>query len=557
MKKVLSRVALLLPFTVVPLESRMLSRIFGAILVGISMLAIPTPVSANHVPAVIPNQGEPELDTPIKKIPRPIIGALRAPLRELPQIENFQIIGHDVIPNPNDIRPRGRNGGIGIQDDCLYVANRLTRRSGTGAHFGNTELPPEIAIIDIADPKQLRTVGHFSTILGSNNREIRTIPDRNTLIVLNVGTVDNLAIYDVTNCRTPVLTKTIDFGADEGHEFFVWRDPQNLRRFVIYVSHSGVEPGLRAYEVMSPPNGSVNNVPVATFTLAPAVPRNEPTDPDRYRDDHFVFTTKPTSQTNSLHSMSVSENGKRVYMANSQAGYFILDSSRLAAGLPCIPNTVTVDETTNLNPNLCLRKINPDPGARYDQTPPFGGIHHSIYPVPGRPGPFGNPQYAVTGGERNGTVTCPWTPGQILDVTDEMNPTVVSRYMVPENLGENCFVGGPGDPALFREFSTHQPLLFPNLFFLTWYSAGFRAWDIANPSLPLEVGVFVPRPETNVVEYFRDSPDVWMWPFPILHNGLIYVTDENSGLYVLRYTGRRAKELPQRGTFLSNITNIR
>jgi hypothetical protein len=72
----------------------------------------------------------------------------------------------------------------------------------------------------------------------------------------------------------------------------------------------------------------------------------------------------------------------------------------------------------------------------------------------------------------------------------------------------------------------------------------------------LEVGVFVPRPETNVVEYFRDSPDVWMWPFPILHNGLIYVTDENSGLYVLRYTGDRAKELPRAGTFLSNITNI-
>jgi len=394
MKKVLSRVALLLPFTVVPLESRMLSRIFGAILVGISMLAIPTPVSANHVPAVIPNQGEPELDTPIKKIPRPIIGALRAPLRELPQIENFEVVGHDMIPNPNDIRPRGRNGGIAIQDDCLYVANRLTRRSGTGAHFGNTELPPEIAIIDIADPKQPRTVGHFSTILGSNNREIRTIQERNTLIVLNVGTVDNLAIYDVTNCRSPVLTRTIDFGADEGHEFFVWRDPNNLRRFLIYVSHSGVEPGLRVYEVMSPPHGTVNNVPVATFTLAPAVPRNEPTDPDRYRDDHFVFTNKPTSQTNSLHSMSVSENGKRVYMANSQAGYFILDSSRLAAGLPCIPNTVTVDETSNLDPNLCLRKINPDPGARYDQTPPFGGIHHSIYPVPGRPGPFGNPQYA-------------------------------------------------------------------------------------------------------------------------------------------------------------------
>ena len=100
MKKLFVRVALLLSFTAIPLEPRILQK-FCAILLGIGMLAIPTPVSANHVPAVIPDQGEPELDTPIKKSPRPIIGALREPLKKLPQIENFQIVGHDVIPNPH------------------------------------------------------------------------------------------------------------------------------------------------------------------------------------------------------------------------------------------------------------------------------------------------------------------------------------------------------------------------------------------------------------------------------------------------------------------------
>ena len=82
--------------------------------------------------------------------------------------------------------------------------------------------------------------------------------------------------------------------------------------------------------------------------------------------------------------------------------------------------------------------------------------------------------------------------------------------------------------------------------------AGLRAWDISNPSLPMEVGVFVPKPAAQVVERFRDSPDVWVWPFPILHNGLIHITDENSGLYVLKYKGARADELPQQGTILSN-----
>lgn len=526
-----------------------------ALAIGFGMLALSLPVSANHEPVDIPKQGDAMVENAVKHIPRPVIGALREPLAKLPQIEKFHVVGYNPILNPGETRPRGRNGGIAIEGNCLYVASRLTRRSGTGSHFGNTALPPEIAIVDIANPAKPQTVGHVATILGANNREIRTIPGAHTLIVLNDEGTRNLQIYDVANCRNPVLTRTINLG-QRGHEFFVWRDPANHQRFLIYVSMSANEPSLRVFEVIGPPHATVSDVPVATFTLTPAVPTTEPTDPNRYRDDHFVFQSKPTSQTNGTHSMAVSEDGTRVYMANSQAGYFILDSTLLAQRAACHPNTVTVDALSNTDPALCLRKINPDPAARNDHTPPFRGIHHSIYPVPGRLTSRGKPQYAVTGGESNGTVTCPWTPGEILDVTDEMNPTTIARYMVPENLGENCFLGGPGDPALMREFSTHQPLVFPNLFFLTWYSAGLRAWDISNPSLPLEVGVFVPKPRNDVVEYFRDSKDVWVWPFPILHNGLVYVTDENSGLYVLKYRGPRADELPQEGTHLSNI-NVR
>jgi hypothetical protein len=173
------------------------------------------------------------------------------------------------------------------------------------------------------------------------------------------------------------------------------------------------------------------------------------------------------------------------------------------------------------------------------------GISHGFYKVPGK-------AYAATQGDRIGTTNCPWTWGEILDISDEMNMQVAARFMLPENLPQNCFAGGPGDPAMMREFSTHQPLVFPNIFFIAWYSAGLRAWDIGIPELPMEVGVFVPKPEAQVIERFRDSPDVWMWPHPFLHNKLLYTVDENSGLYVLEYRGPRAAELPQHGTFHGN-----
>jgi hypothetical protein len=515
-----------------------------------------TPPPASPAPEPTPQPVGRVVDTPFKKAPRPIIGALREPLDKLPQIEGFEIIGHNPLPNPGDTRPRGRNGPMDISGDCLYVGNRIGRRTGTGPDFGTPALPPEILIVDIHDPSKPEVVGAVPTIPNATSRELRTIPERNTLIVMNFretgpdsGEVNNYQIYDITDCRKPVLKQTLSMGVDRPHEFFLWKDPRNAGRFLLLSSiHLGNvrEPSLRVFELRDPPNGPISSEPVATFTLSPAVPRNEAIDPGAYRDDHFVFNMeKPLIQRNNVHSMSMSQDGSRTYVAHIHAGYYILDSSRLAQGLPCTPHTVTTDVLTNTDANLCLRKLNPDPNARVDFTPPYGWTEHSVYPVPGRP-------YLLVSGERVGVDSCPWSWGHILDVTVERFPQVISRYMVPENLEANCFPGGPGDPALLRDFSPHQQLVFPNLFFISWYSAGLRAWDISNPVLPMEVGVFVPKPVPDIVELFRNSPDVWVWTHPILYNGLIYIGDENNGLYILRYKGARAEELPQQGRVISN-----
>jgi hypothetical protein len=529
-----------------------------ALLALLSLLAgcKDNPPPASPAPEPLTEPVRQIVDTPFKKAPRPIIGALREPLDKLPQVENFELVGYNPLPNPGDTRPRGVNGPTAVSGNCLYVGSRIGRRPGTGPDFGTPALPPELLILDIQDPSKPEVVGALPTILNATSRELRTIPDLNTLIVMNFretgpdsGEVNNYQVYDITDCRKPVLKQTIPLGIDRPHEFFLWRDPRNPGRFLLFSSiHLGnvMEPSLRVYELRDPPNGPISPDPVATFTLSPAVPRTEPIEPSAYRDDHFVFNAeRPAMQRNNVHSMSVTKDGTRTYVANIHAGYYILDSSRLTQGLPCTPNTVTTDATTNTDPNLCLRKLNPDPGARVDFTPPNAWTEHSVYPVPGRP-------YLLVSGERNGVDTCPWSWGTILDITVERFPQVVSRYMLPENLEANCFAGGPGDSALQREFSPHQQLVFPNLFFISWYSGGLRAWDIVNPVLPMEVGIYVPKPATDVVEPFRNSPDVWFWSHPLLYNGLIYMADMNSGLYVLRYKGPHADELPQQGLFLSN-----
>ena len=51
---------------------------------------------------------EPLLDIPFKTTPRPIIGPLRAPLEDLPQIENFGVVGYNPLPNSGDTIALGR-----------------------------------------------------------------------------------------------------------------------------------------------------------------------------------------------------------------------------------------------------------------------------------------------------------------------------------------------------------------------------------------------------------------------------------------------------------------
>jgi hypothetical protein len=73
---------------------------------------------------------EPILDTPFKKAPRPIIGAPREPLENLPQIENLEVVGYNPLPNPGDNIALGRNGPIAIGYPVLTKPGDKTSLQG-------------------------------------------------------------------------------------------------------------------------------------------------------------------------------------------------------------------------------------------------------------------------------------------------------------------------------------------------------------------------------------------------------------------------------------------
>ncbi|QSQ21980.1 hypothetical protein JY651_43705 [Pyxidicoccus parkwayensis] len=491
------------------------------------------------------------MESPFKRVPRPIIGAPSRPPHELPQSDSFELVGHHPLPNPGDTVARGRNGPTAISDDCLYVASGLGRRTGTGAATGTAPLRPEVLIVDISNPRRPKPVGALPTALHATARELRTIPDAHTLIVMSTrvsgpdsGAVNHYQIHDITDCRHPVLRQTISFGGDRPQTLFVWRDPREPARFLLYASvqpDDASEPSLRVFEWMAPPDGPVTSEPVATFTPAtaqrmtafawPDVVGAMPFTRDGARAEPVPPFAWPGAKDETLQSVSVSPDGTRVYATDRHGGYHVLDSSRLANREPCTRDSVAGDGA----PRLCLRGL----GSLSDVRGDDATARLALSPVPGRP-------YLVSSGERCGANDCAWSAGRLLDLSDERHPQPVSRYLVPR---------GPESRAV--QGASPPPLVFSNLFVEASGPAGLRVWDIANPLLPMEVGVYVPRPVARVVERSRgESPGVGMASSPLLYNGLLYVTDEDNGLYVLRYKGPRAGELPRTGLYVSGANYL-
>lgn len=131
----------------------------------------------------------------------------------------------------------------------------------------------------------------------------------------------------------------------------------------------------------------------------------------------------------------------------------------------------------------------------------------------------------------------------LVDVRDERHPRLVSLFPLPAPPAGSPWQNFCARGGRFGPHNQHQPqhqrvlLDRDDLVFLTYFNAGLRVVDIADPRLPREVGWFVP-PDPTVrrgvlpTTLVAQSEDVL-----VDARGYIYLTDKNHGLYVLRYEG--------------------
>jgi hypothetical protein len=512
----------------------------------------------------------------------------------------------------------GDGRGLGIAGNCLFVGH--ANGAGVRRAVNIFRIQPDAAK---QPPVQVGEIpAMFEGNQGFDDRELRAIVYRTSrgedryLLVRNAGTstLGRMETYriDPNTCLPLSKSEVTDFHA-QSHEFFLWHDPKNANRLLVYMTNftGGLpdpdNPGLKVPDLLVlaiTDEESGEMLPkarmLAGFTLqevgGPPIDER-PDATGLFSDGRFLdFSDSKSSlgqagnfqnrEQNRLHSLSVTDDGERAYIAGTTAGFYVLDSEAIARGrnaelaagtAGCNQRSTIVSVNGAIDasklPEIardCLRMVvNNDPGlkaflasnaspeakanrylvlltrSRFDVYPPVNasptGTHSAVF-VPDRPARVrGNdrarPAFVWLSDENGG---CPLNYARMVSIESEITPIMIGAFAIPDNQVEECLTQATaepnGQPRRRIPQQNHNPTIFKNLVFTTWYAHGLRAIDISNPYMPREVGYALTVPQGVARTY------------PVFRDGLIYWVDNDTGLHVARYTGPRGDELPGPGS---------
>jgi hypothetical protein len=419
----------------------------------------------------------------------------------------------------------------------------------------------------------------------------------------------------ITYTLDPRTCLPVDKGATAkgvlAHEFYLWHDPRNANRLlVLSQTYGSQDEDLIVTAITDEKTGKVLKDPVflASFTLeniGGPIRNERPDNTGLYSSGRFTdyrdLTDKwgrpgasQPGQVNSLHSGTMSDDGERFYVAGTTAGMYILNTEKiaqntnaqLASGSVCNQRSTNVWTDGKVDSVVDVRRLpevardcvhpvlNSDAGvlamlrsdrsdvdklarytrlevrSRFSFTPPLVAMVgvHSAVPVPNRPSlTRGNtkkrPAWVVIT-EEWPFGPCPERGLRIINVESEINPMMVGAIAQSDSMVEKC-IAQPRPPGstIRPMMHAHNPTVLQDLVLVGWLGHGVRAIDISNPFNPREVGHARPVPWGDIMTY------------PDIHNGLIYVGDNHTGLHVLKYTGPHADEVTQDAVYSSNRTS--
>lgn len=430
---------------------------------------------------------------------------------------NLELVGYhngvDDSGNATAIPAGGYFTELAVGDRYVYLAAASTGglQDGAGALGG-------FSILDTTDPSDPYLVGRYD---GPTASDIEVNADetlaffgtqRNSVeeaIGILEGTQDPTAalprgihVVDISDKRLPSLESFVPLPYNGIHTLEYVQHPQTNGEYLIastYDLHTntvpsstgsaansgfpdGVNPATQrmvVFEIQENPTGTprVDLVPVSQYQIPEEAP------------DGYYFMPHDTSVT--LHP----DGRVLLLVAYWDKGVRILDFSDPA-------------ELTELS-------------GYTDFTPSdFGNIHQVRSfpePIDGRHVTVAEPEI-IDAGDETGQMT-------FIDTTDPAAPTKISHWTLP---GDDLFVRG-------LDFSPHNFDLWDGKVALAHYHAGVWVLDVSdaeNLEDPKHVAYYIPSMPRDDAP--KITPNAWsaFW-----RDGLVFATDESTGLHILDYTG--------------------
>ncbi len=176
---------------------------------------------------------------------------------------------------------------------------------------------------------------------------------------------------------------------------------------------------------------------------------------------------------------------------------------------------------------------NPKQISRLDFSPPFHdrfGVHGAL-PILEKGIAFVNSEDVSYG---KGALA----HASIVDIKDIENPKLISLFPQPliEKGRSYREERGWSGPHNFNHL-LHNPDVQPqgDLFYITWFNAGLRVYDVSDVNVPKEIGYFVPpNPAKRFGRMPEDELVVQTEDVLVDKRGYIYITDKNMGIFILK-----------------------
>jgi hypothetical protein len=429
---------------------------------------------------------------------------------------NMEVVSHD------ELGARGFNADVWTHEGYAYVGHW----GFTDWATGNTRFCPSapdngVAVVDTRDPSDPQRVATLQNPEGSSAEDVvvYTAPygplAGHDIAVAGIQTCAGsrydlaaergLMLWDVTNPAAPVRLGYLKTACcTRGvHEFEVQHRADLGRTFAYASVPTSRYPDAETASGVRDENGD------GDFRL---IDITDPTVPFQVADWGIQDVGGPFSagqgcdaDANYGHGAEPSEDGRSVFLSYWDSGF------------------IQLDLTVPTQPVFKGRSIYP---ANAD-----GDAHSAQYDEARRLLFTADEDFCKTSGAG---IEKGYGYMRVYDWSNPAAPKQIGEYRTPNSLGTDDQAAG--------DYVIHNNLLVGTTVYQSWYSDGIRVVDVSNPRVPREVASFVPPATPNPVKpsqrgTLTNTTQVWGVAVDEA-TGLVYASDMNSGLWILRRTGR-------------------